>query len=488
MPDHPHILKICSDQHSPHVVGYAGDPYVRTPNLDALAATGTVLENHYAACPICIPGRFSMIAGRTPSELGAPYFESILDPATPTYMRHLTDRGYQTTCVGKMHFHGQDQMYGWMFRPYGDMQMLGHRYSDGYRVETDVTGGNPPRSIQRGAAGGYNAWMLKNAGPGDTGNIRWDRSVTREAIENLTDYFTPSFIDEIYQGDRPLLFEVSFKTPHCPFVCPPELFDYYMDILPGPKDSEVATVLPTFLRNKASNDMPPDITSEMIRRARAAYWGLVEWMDTRIGDLLACLDELGVRDQFVIQYTADHGEMIGEHGMWQKHVFYEQSVRVPTLFAGRGIPEGRRVRENTSHLDLYATLCDIAGVDLPHLGDTPWSGRSVMPLVQGSGASIVSNDERVVLSEFRAPAGNGRAEGIREGVWIVMAKQGDLKIIDYGNGERQVFDLANDPSESRSIAPEVVDTHLDRQIAAYRETVIEVERANPPSAVPLNQS
>ncbi|MEM6331996.1 MAG: sulfatase-like hydrolase/transferase [Planctomycetota bacterium] len=466
MKSHPHLLKICADQHAPHVIGYAGDPFVRTPNLDALAASGTVFENHYAACPICVPGRFSMISGRMPSQLDAPYFESTLNPATSTYMRHLADHGYQTTCVGKMHFHGQDQMYGWMFRPFGDMQMLNHRCLPTYQVERDVTGGSPPRPIQRGGVGGYNAWMLRHAGPGDTGNIRWDRSVTREAVENLIDYFTPSFIDEVYQGERPLLFELSFKTPHCPFVCPPELFERYMDVLPGPTNTTPADDLPTFLKNKIANDIPDDITPEMTRRARAAYWGLVEWMDARIGEVLACLDELGLRDEFVVQYTADHGEMIGEHGMWQKHVFYEQSARIPMLISGKGIPQGRRVTENTSHLDLYPTICDLAGLDVPDFGNDPWAGRSMLHLLHEQG-----DGSRMVLGEFRAPPGNDRAEGIAEGVWVVMAKQGSLKVIDYGNGERQVFDLATDPHERQALDRNTEDVaKLQDAIDDYRRS------------------
>ncbi|MEM1012296.1 MAG: sulfatase-like hydrolase/transferase [Planctomycetota bacterium] len=463
----PHVLKICADQLSPHVLGYAGDPHARTPNLDALAAAGTRFDNHYAACPICIPGRLSMLTGRMPTDLGTPHFEDTLPAGTHTYPLHFAQRGYQTTCVGKMHFHGQEQMHGWMYRPFGDMQMLGHQHLDSYEVARDVTGGNPHRPIRYEAAGGYNAWMLQNAGPGDTGNIRLDRSVTRESIENLIDYFTPSFIDEVYQGDRPLLFETSYKTPHCPFVCPPDLFEYYMDVLPPPTHSDLPDDLPTFLQNKAANDVPDHITPEHIRRARAAYWGLVEWLDGQVGQVLACLDELGLRDQFIIQFTADHGEMAGEHGLWQKHIFYEQSVRIPMILQGPGIPENHVVRSNTSHLDLFPTLCDLAGLDGPDLGevgDEPWSGRSLVPLLSDDGDA-----QRLVLSEFRAPAGNGRAEGLPEGVWIVMAKQGPLKLIDYGNGERRGFDLTQEPDERHATTINDRFASLEAAITRYRE-------------------
>jgi len=465
---HPHILKICTDQHAPNVLGYAGDPHVRTPHLDALAAGGTRFDNHYAACPICVPGRFSMLSGRMPSELGAPYFECTLPPDTPTYMRHFAQRGYQTTCVGKMHFHGQEQMHGWMFRPYGDMQVPHHhaQYVPDYAAKRDVTGGRLERPVDMAAEGGYNSWMLKHAGPGETGNQRWDASVTRETVENLKDYFTPSFIDEIYQGDRPLLFEVSFKTPHCPFVCEQGLFDHYMEVLPPPRHPELPEGYAAFVRRKAANDLRGEPTAAMERRARAAYWGLVEWVDARIGEVLACLEELGVRDQFVVQFTADHGEMAGENGLWQKHLPHEMSARVPFLLQGPGIPAGRVVRENTSHLDLFPTLCDLAGLDAPdHLGDAPWHGRSMLPLLADDAAG-----ERIVLSEFRAHRDDVRAEGLPDGIWWVMAKRGDVKLVDYGS-EAELFDLSEDPDERRPL-PEKT-----RKVGDLREVIDNYRRS-----------
>jgi choline-sulfatase len=479
MSNHPHILKICADQFSPRVWGPGGDPHIRTPNLDALAASGTVFANHYASCPICVPGRFSMLTGRTPSELNAPYFEDILPSGADTYMRRFSQHGYQTTCVGKMHFHGEEQMHGWNFRPYGDMQLFQQKYISGYNTEKDVTGGSPERPIRIGEEESYNAWMVRRAGPGDTGNVRFDRSVTRESIENLTDYFTPSFIDEVYQGERPLLFEASYKSPHCPFVCPQDLFDYYMDVLPPPLHPEPLADNPDFVANMARNDLDDTITPEMIRRARAAFWGLTEWLDGEVGKLLSHLEDLRVRDQFVIQFTADHGEMIGENGLWQKHLPHEQSARVPFLLSGPGIPEGKTVTENTSHVDLYPTLCDLAGLPYPHLGDHPWSGRSMLPLMTDSTPS----ESRTVISEFRAPDGNHRAEGVPGGIWWVMAKQGSIKLVDYGpdsldvtdhrHNPQQAFDLAKDPEERFALSLEnplvcTLNTHIKNYRASMR--------------------
>ncbi len=439
---HPHILKICSDQHSPLVCGFAGDPVVRTPNLDRLAERGTVFDNHYCASPICVPGRYSMITGRLPRELNRYYLQSVLPLETPTYMRHFAQHGYQTTCVGKMHFHGPEQMHGWMFRPYGDMQAF-HGHIPGYDPSKDVSRDWPtPRTVNYDDDGGYTPWMLKHAGPGDTGFARFDRSVTRESVENLTDYFTPSFIDEMYQADRPLLFEVSFKGPHCPFVAPEEYFEQYRGRIGLPR-TEMPGDVPPMMRRRMEQDEPPDITDAMRVTAREGYWALVQFLDDQIGAVVDTLETLGVLDDFVIMYTSDHGEMVGERGLWQKQVMYEPSVRVPMLLAGPGIPAGRRVRENTSHLDLFATMCDLANLPQP---DAPL-GRSMRPLWTDD-----TTGQRTVLSEFFSAPKHGHSL-TDDGSFtrLEMAKRGGMKLVRYSDGDTELFDVDHDPDELHNL-------------------------------------
>ncbi len=228
--NHPHILKLCSDEHAPQVCGYAGDPWVRTPNLDRLAAEGTVFENCYVANPICLPGRLSMLSGKLPRELGTPLYGDLLPPDTPTYMGHFAGHGYQTTCVGKMHFTGPEQMHGWMFRPYGDMEIIRHQRVPGYSVNRDVMR-NLPQPEPHG--GGLAHWV-RTAGPGERGFTLFDDSVTREARLHLRDYFDWQLIP-VYHGERPLLFEVSWKTPHWSFIAPPDLYEYYREIVDLPR-------------------------------------------------------------------------------------------------------------------------------------------------------------------------------------------------------------------------------------------------------------
>ncbi len=438
--NHPHILRITTDQHSPKVAGFAGDPYVRTPNLDRLAARGTVLANHYGANPVCCPGRNSIMTGRLPRELGTPCFMDELPSKSLTYPEHLARYGYQTTCVGKMHFHGKDQMHGWLFRPYGDMEILGRSHMQDYDATADLYK-DAQWKVKYEDFGGYTPFMLKTARPGTDKYILFDQSVTREACLHLRDYFS-TLIAEPYQGERPLLFEASFKTPHCPFICPPDLFEYYMDVLPLPAKIAAGNV-PQQILNRQQSDQPRDITEDHIRRARAGYWGLVQWVDEQIGLVLNALEQTGHADEFLILYTSDHGEMAGERGLWQKTCFYEESVRVPTIVAGAGIEAGRSINANTSHLDILPTMAGLAGLPVPESA----YGVDLSPVLRGRSAL---DQNRIIFSEYFE--GGQKNDPIGTQVNGVMAKKGQLKWIDYCDGDSELFDLSNDAAESHNLS------------------------------------
>ena len=182
----------------------------------------------------------------------------------------------------------------------------------------------------------------------------------------------------------------------------------------------------------------------MIRRARAGYWGLVETMDSMVGEVLDCLSRLGVLDDFVIMYGSDHGEMAGERGLWQKSTFYEQSVRTPMILAGPDLPRGLRVTGNTSHLDVMPTLCELSGIEPP--GEC--EGRSMLSLL----SDPAGDPDRVIFSEHNAVAGSDHSAYSHVAIDQVMAKRRDLKLIDYDGQEWQAFDLSNDPTERRNVA------------------------------------
>ncbi len=422
---HPHILKICSDEHTAAITGYAGDPWVRTPNLDRLAARGVVFDRCYANNPICVPGRWSMLTGQLPRENGTPYFKDLLPLDTQTYMRYFSQHGYMTTCVGKMHFHGPEQMYGWMLRPYGDMEVYNHERIPGYDVSKDVTGEvGCERTHDYSEYGGMMPFMVKTAGPGEHGFMQFDQMVTEAARVHLRDYFD-YLIHTQYSGGRPLLFEVSFKTPHWPFICPQELFDYYREIVPMPQISRPED-LPPSLARKAERETA-DCTEEQILNARAAYYGLVEWMDRQIGVVLETLEDMGMLDQFNIMYCADHGESAGERGMWGKKTFYDESVRVPMVLSGPSLPDGKTVSDSCSLIDVFPTLADLAGLPAPE----NVRGESLLQLMENESA-----EPRTVFSELF----DGETESF-------MALRNNIKYVHFEDGTRQLFNLAKDPDE-----------------------------------------
>lgn len=446
MPDRPHILLICTDEQAPQYMGCMGDPIARTPNFDRLAARGALFTNAYCNNPICVPGRYSIMTGRYARDIGSLRYGDGLDPTTWTYPKHFAAAGYQTTCVGKMHFMGLEQMHGWLFRPYGDMELLGayHKLPGATR--------DPYADIARPGGRSLADWV-KRAGPSEAGFIQFDNSVTRESMLHLRDYFD-EVIMPTYSADRPLMFQVSYKTPHWPFWAPPELFAYYRERVSLPRIADDAASHP-HMAWKQSVEQPFANTEDEILNARAANYGLIEYVDGQIGQVLDTLEDLGVLDEFLVVMHCDHGEMAGNHGQWGKACAYEHSVRVPMMVSWPGhIPAGRVIDANVSNLDIYPTLCDYARLDQP----PGLRGDSLRPLIDSQQTPEHFRD-RVILSEFFA--------GNRS--WV-MAKRGHHKLIEYEHdGEAlpsQLFDLATDPQETANRAGDTSHAQTQKELSA----------------------
>lgn len=433
---HPHILLFCDDEHAPQVMGCMGDPIVRTPNLDRLAARGVNFTNAYCNNPICVPGRYSTLTGKYVRDIGALNYGAGLDPKTWTYPKHFARAGYQTTCVGKMHFMGLEQMHGWLFRPFGDMELVhGHSKLPGFT--------NDPYKESNSKGPALSGWV-KQARTGKDGFIIFDESVTREAKINLRDYFECNIMP-IFNSNRPLLFEVSYKTPHWPFIAPQELFDYYRERVTMPEVMEVPDH--PYFSHKATWETPEANTEDEILNARAAYWGLCEWVDFQIGLVMETLEELDIMDEFMIGFRSDHGEMAGEHGCWGKGCMHEWSSRIPFMLSYPGeIPENTNITENVSGVDLFPTLCDYAGLEIPN----DLRGQSLRPLIDGSNPETFA--KRTVISEFFG------------GHNCVMAKRGNIKLISYSEGPAQLFDLGKDPNEVNNLNGNTDYTEIQNQL------------------------
>lgn len=411
------IVVFLSDQHSWQLQGYAGDPLVCTPNLDRLAAQGTVMQNNYTSFPLCVPARMSMMSGQLPSQCGVMSNMAALDSNAVTFAHCLDIQGYETVLCGRMHFVGPDQRHGFSKRIAGEITPIFH---------------NRPKSIaqERGAhdrtpQGGPSC--LSAIGAGDSPTLAFDRYVVEHAVDWLSQ-------DHV----QPQLLFVGTYGPHHPYVAPPELYQYYLDKVDIPADTFDLPEHPA-LQGRILKDTDP----EVVRAVRAAYYGMVEFEDQQIGKVYdafqAYLARTGHEGVFV--YVSDHGDQVGYRGYYGKSTFYDASSHTPMLFVGDGVEKGRVIRGATSLMDLGPTLCDLAGAPQPPLAD----GVSLLPQLAGG----ADDTERMVISEADGEI------GMRTGVFNYgqMVKYKHFKYIHYYGHDQddQLFDLESDPLESHNV-------------------------------------
>ncbi len=425
---YPNILILMSDEHRADLSGFGGNSIVKTPVLDCLAREGTVFDNAYTPSPICVPARQCLMSGQLPKTCGCDGSWMDLAPGYPTFSRRFSQNAYNTVCSGKLHHIGTDQMQGWTQRLAPDAKVF-VKYQEGLLKEAwlaqdqPLTRGRPTNeSIVRGASVEF-------------GKHQWFDAHAVDAAQ----HFIQSYFSERTSRCRPLMLKVSLKQPHYPFCTDQKKFDYYYSKVPV--YTEKPCQHPVLSQSQAED--PVNVTPDEIRRATATYYGMVETIDTHFGELLGTLRQCGQDlDDWIIVYLSDHGEMLGQHGIWEKTRFYDASVRVPFFIRWPGqIPAGKRVEQNVSLCDLYATLCDLSGLDAPPGLDS----RTLLPLVRGD-ALEWSNE---VVSHIN-----------RHHRDHVMIKKDHLKYQYYGEDIPEVlFDLNADPAELQNVAlePEYVD-------------------------------
>jgi choline-sulfatase len=422
MKKRPNILFLMSDQHRADLTGYEGNKVIRTPHLDWLAQSGVVFRNAYTPSPICVPARQAMMAGQLPKTCDCQGFWEDLTPGYMTFAKRFSQYAYNTVCSGKLHHHGPDQMQGWTKRISPDAD-LAVPFIEG-KIEEEFARYDMPAIFGKWS----NQRELEEAGPKTGPCQNFDKNATQASLEFLERYFK----DATYGrpgSHRPLLHKVSLLQPHYPFFGEEILFNYYYDRVPVYLDKPCDhPVLSLSQQNK-----PVHASEEDIRRATASYYAMTEKIDTHFGDVLKRLQDLGEDlDEWIIVYTSDHGEMLGEHGIWEKTRFYEASARVPLIIRWpRGFEGGRIVEENVNLCDLFATLCDLAGLEIPAGLDS----RSMVPLLKGDAADWQNES----ISQMNRNH--------------LMIKQDSLKYQYYGEDIPEVlFDLAADPAELVNVA------------------------------------
>lgn len=419
---YPNILFLMTDEHRPDLVGFAGNPVVRTPNLDRLAKDSVIFDNAYTPSPVCIPARQCLMSGQLPRTCGCEVFGDDLEPFYTTFARTFSQNAYNTVCCGKLHHNGPDQMQGWQ-RRIGSETRITERF-----IEHMDTNKLKRFKISQDSHRWTNAKEVLRAGVGHARNAIQDEYTLQGALDLIEEIFQSPYYDKQQIG-QPLLLKVSFVLPHYPYYCEEPLFKYYLNRVPVYGSEQPLSGHP-YLDTKHL-EIGKDVTLRDVRRATAAYYAMVETADRHIGKILDKLEEAGQDlDDWIILFTSDHGEMLGEHGIWAKHKFYESSVRVPLLirFPARFRP--RHVSENVNLCDLYATLCDLCSLEAPNGLDS----RSLANLMAGDNKDW----DNETVSQY--------------GGEYIMIKQDALKYHYYGPDMPEVlWDLDKDPGETKNL-------------------------------------
>lgn len=425
MSSQPNVLFLFSDEHSYRCLSRlddeTGEP-VRTPTLDGLAAQGTYFSSAYCQSPLCTPSRICLLTGRTPMTSGGWANESYLKPEIPTIPGVFAQAGYTTCLVGKMHLGGDNQMAGFQHRPYGDLTgRTGHQWEP----LAQENGGNELRSRTA-----------------DAGVTEIPESILQEQV---TARETVAFLREhtAAHPDTPWLLCASFSRPHFPLTAPQRFFDrYWPDGVTPPKVGRTGdTATHPMTVGMAQGFRTEEVSDEEMRRARAAYFACVDYLDEILGDLLALLARDGLLENTVVVYTSDHGELAGEHGLWWKNSWHEASARVPLIVQTpaqrQAAAPSARLDTPVSLADLFPTLCGLAGIEPPPGLD----GRDL----SGSIASGQEPADAPVFVDNPLPRWG-------EGAEHRIVREGRYKYVGFrGIGPDLLFDLEADPLEQRNL-------------------------------------
>ena len=451
----PNFLIIMSDEHGAQFSSAYGHPFVRTPSMDRLAAEAVTFDAAYCNSPLCVPSRISFMTGRYNSRCRGWDNSVPLSDDTVTWPHLLRSQGYDVALSGKMHLVGHDHLHGFqqqlardihadlahpIYPWYEPMPRAERPWSGLYEAGQGVPGHEATPSH---APAGVADRTVLPTGPGRTLEIEVDDEAEDAAIR---------YMRETAAADqaRPFALVVGFIAPHFPFVVPEPYFSRYYpehgDLPHNPPDHLES--LPRAARMLRETFGFWGYSDEQVRRARAAYYGLVSYLDDKIGRLMDALTETGLAEDTVVIHTSDHGEMLGEHGIWRKMCFYEQAARIPlqirlpgtqSLEAGTA---GTRVSQCVSLVDVTATILATAGFS----GDemvSQWEidGRSLLPLMGGDAEGW--RDE--TLCEHNAHGTDNPRAMLRRGQWKLCVTQ-DVP------GALELYDLSSDPDEFTNLA------------------------------------
>lgn len=418
----PHnLMVIMSDEHSSKMLGCYGHPTIKTPNLDRLAASGTVFTAAYCNSPVCVPARAAFATGRYIHQAGFWDNADPYDGGRPSWHHRLRDAGHRVVSFGKLHFRDMADDNGF------SEEIIPMHVVEGKGDLMSLLREDLPRR-----AGSYK--MAGFAGAGESSYTVYDRAIAARAQTWLHE-------EARHYADKPWALFVSFVAPHFPLTAPPEHFyPYYLDpALPMPKlyDRAERPVDPYLQEYGASFAYDEHFDSpDKVRRAVAGYFGLCSFLDENVGKIMQAVRESGHGGDTRVMYTSDHGDNLGARGVWGKSTMYEEAVAVPFILAGPGVPEGEVCTTAVTHVDAFQTILEATGVR-PEPDDAELPGLSLFSVIAGAGR------ERVAFSEYH---GMGSTTG------TFMLRVGRFKYIFSVAYPPQLFDLSADPEELTDLA------------------------------------
>ena len=432
----PNFLIIMVDQLNGTFFPDGPADWLHAPNLKSLAYNSIRFRNAYTASPLCAPGRAAFMSGQLPSQNGVYDNAAEFSSTIPTYAHHLRRAGYQTSLSGKMHFVGPDQLHGFEERLTTDIYPADFGWTPDYR--------KPGERIDWWY---HNLGSVTGAGIGEISNqLEYDDEVAFNAKSKIYDLARG-------HDPRPWCLTVSFTHPHDPYVARKKYWDLYKNcshLLPevskiSYEDHDVHSK-----RIFDANDWSSyEIEDVMIERSRRAYFANISYLDDQIGELLKTLEETD--QEAIIIFVSDHGDMLGERGLWFKMSFFEGSARVPLMISDSSM-SSQVINSPVSTIDLCPTICELAGVTMSEV--KPWiTGESLCGIMLGE------KRQSPVLMEYAAEASHAPMVCIRKDRW---------KYIFCSLDPEQLFDLDKDPHELDNL---IEKTDYKSTVQFFRDTI-----------------
>ena len=431
----PNILIFMVDQLNGTLFPDGPADWLHAPNMKKLAARSTRFRNAYTASPLCAPGRASFMSGQLPSATRVYDNAAEFASSIPTYAHHLRRAGYYTCLSGKMHFVGPDQLHGFEERLTTDIYPADYGWFPDWE------------NFEQRPTWYHNMSSVTQAGPTvRTNQLDFDDEVVFHAQRYLFDHVRGS-------DERPFCLTVSMTHPHDPYAITQEYWDRYSDeeielpsfeIPAEEQDPHSKRLLHVYQMDRN------EISDQQIRNARRAYYGAVSYVDDQIGKLLQTLEDTGLSDNTIVVFSGDHGDMLGERGLWYKMSYFEWSTRVPMLVYAPQHFEPHRVAESVSTMDLLPTFAELANNGQAPKYVMPIDGRSLIPHLTGG----QGHDE--VIGEYMG-------EGVVAPMFMI--RRGDYKYICSTPDPDQLFNLKTDPQERTNLAEHPDYAEL---IAAFR--------------------